>query len=276
MKVAILAGGYGTRLAEETEIRPKPMVEIGSMPILWHIMMHYHAFGFQDFIIALGYKGEYIKRWFQDYATFGGSVTVDVGAGQFFRHRSEAPNWRVDLVDTGLHSGTGGRIKRLADWTGAGPVMLTWGDGVSDVDLDALLKFHKSHGKLATMTAVRPPARYGHILFDGDQVTEFSEKPQTGEGWINGAFFVLERKVFDYIDNDEVMFEHEPMRRLAADGQLMAYRHDSFWQCMDTLREKHILNKLWESGEAPWKTWDRTGSVDGDQPDNVHTLKRGS
>lgn len=257
MKVAILAGGYGTRLAEETEIRPKPMVEIGGMPILWHIMMHYHGYGYEDFIVALGYKGEYIKRWFQDYSLFGGNVTVDVAAGQCYRHRGERPSWRVDLVETGLHSGTGGRIKALADWVGAGPFLLTWGDGVSDVDLDALLRFHRSHGKLATMTAVRPPARYGHILFDGDQVTEFSEKPQTGEGWINGAFFVLERKVLDYIDDPEMMFEHEPMRRLAADGQLMAYRHTGFWQCMDTLREKHILNKLWEGGEAPWKTWNR-------------------
>jgi glucose-1-phosphate cytidylyltransferase len=276
MKVAILAGGYGTRLAEETEIRPKPMVEIGSMPILWHIMMHYYAYGHQDFVIALGYKGEFIKRWFQDYSTFGGSVTVDVGTGQFFRHPCETPHWRVDLVDTGLHSGTGGRIRRLADWTGTGPFMLTWGDGVSDVDLDALLKFHKSHGKLATMTAVRPPARYGHIDFEGDQVKEFSEKPQTGEGWINGAFFVLERKVFDYIDNDEMMFEHEPMRRLAADGQLMAFRHHSFWQCMDTLREKHILNKLWDSGQAPWKTWDRPKGAGHHAGDNVHPLYRGA
>lgn len=276
MKVAILAGGYGTRLAEETEIRPKPMVEIGSMPILWHIMMHYYGYGHQDFVIALGYKGEFIKRWFQDYATFGGSVTIDVRSGQFFRHRSDTPNWRVDLVDTGLHAGTGGRIRKLADWAGQSAFMLTWGDGVSDVDLDKLLEFHRSHGKLATMTAVRPQARYGHISFDGDQVTEFSEKPQTGEGWINGAFFVLERGVFDYIDNDEMMFEHEPMRRLAADGQLMAYRHHSFWQCMDTLREKHILNKLWESGEAPWKTWDRKdGDASPGVGGNVHKLVRG-
>jgi len=260
MKVALLAGGYGTRLAEETEVRPKPMVEIGPMPILWHIMMHYYGYGFEDYVVALGYKGEYIKRWFQDYSTFGGSVTVDVSAGQFFRHRSKVPDWRVDLVDTGLSAGTGGRIRRLADWLGTGPFMLTWGDGVSDVDIDALLAFHKSHGKLATMTAVRPPARYGHIDFDGDRVVEFSEKPQTGEGWINGAFFVLERKVFDYIDNDEMMFEHDPMRRLAADGELMAFRHDGFWQCMDTLREKVILNRLWDGGDAPWKTWTRSAA----------------
>ncbi|MEX0644268.1 MAG: glucose-1-phosphate cytidylyltransferase [Parvularculaceae bacterium] len=260
MKVALLAGGFGTRLAEETEIRPKPMVEIGSMPILWHIMMHYYGYGYEDFVVALGYKGEFIKRWFQDYSTFGGDVTVDVASGNIFRHRSQTPSWRVDLVDTGMGAGTGGRIKRLADWLGRGTFLLTWGDGVSDVDLDALLKFHKSHGKIATMTAVRPPARYGHIEFDGDSVQEFSEKPQTGEGWINGAFFVLERKVFDYIDTDEMMFEHEPMRRLAADGELMAYRHDGFWQCMDTLREKYLLNKLWSSGEAPWKTWARPGA----------------
>ena len=276
MKVAILAGGYGTRLAEETEIRPKPMVEIGTMPILWHIMMHYYGYGHRDFVVALGYKGEYIKRWFQDYATFGGAVTVDLEAGKIVRHRSEVPDWRVDLVDTGLHSGTGGRIRRLKDWVDSDTFMLTWGDGVSDVDLERLLKFHKSHGRIATMTAVRPPARYGHISFDGDQVMEFSEKPQTGEGWINGAFFVLDRKVFDYIDNDEMMFEHEPMRRLAADGQLMAHRHDSFWQCMDTLREKQILNNLWDSGEAPWKTWDAKKSPDDESVTNVHPLKRGA
>ncbi|MCG8441993.1 MAG: glucose-1-phosphate cytidylyltransferase [Caulobacterales bacterium] len=255
MKVGILAGGYGTRLAEETEIRPKPMVEIGGMPILWHIMMIYQKYGHKDFAVALGYKGEYIKRWFRDYSNFGGSMTVHTGTGDFQRHNTDTPDWRVDLVETGLHTMTGGRIKRLAPWMGEGTFMLTWGDGVSDVDLDALLAFHRSHGKLATMTAVRPPARYGHIEFDGDRVVEFSEKPQTGEGWINGAFFVLEPGVMDYIEGDEVMFEHAPMRRLAADGQLIAYRHDSFWQCMDTLREKQILQNLWESGKAPWKTW---------------------
>ncbi|MGO9675397.1 MAG: glucose-1-phosphate cytidylyltransferase [Methylocella sp.] len=255
MKVAILAGGAGTRLAEETDVRPKPMVEIGGMPILWHIMMHYHNYGHREFAIALGYKGEYIKRWFSDYCALDGSLTLHVQTGGVKRHGSKAPAWSLDLVETGLQTLTGGRIKRLMSWMDEQPFMLTWGDGLSDVNLHKLLAFHKSHGKLATMTAVRPPARYGHIEFDGDRVLEFTEKPQTAEGWINGAFFVLEPGVADYIDGDDVMFEHSPMQRLAADGQLMAYRHESFWQCMDTLREKHILQKMWDSGQAPWKSW---------------------
>ncbi|NGP53674.1 glucose-1-phosphate cytidylyltransferase [Thioalkalivibrio sp. XN8] len=255
MKVAILAGGAGTRLAEETTIRPKPMVEIGGMPILWHIMRHYSHFGFNEFLVALGYKGEYIKRWFYDYATLGSSVSVRTGNGEIRRHESDRPDWQVDLVDTGMSTLTGGRVKRLQPWIGDSPFMLTWGDGVSDVDIGRLLEFHRSHGRLATVTAVRPPARYGYMEFAGEQVSKFSEKPQTAEGWINGAFFILEPGVFDYIDGDDVMFEHAPMERLAADGQLMAYKHDSFWQCMDTLREKHLLETLWNSGNAPWKTW---------------------
>ena len=255
MKVGILAGGFGSRLAEETEIRPKPMVEIGGMPILWHIMMIYSSYGYRDFAIGLGYKGEYIKRWFSDYSALGGSMSVNTGSGVVRRYRQDLPDWNVDLIDTGLHTMTGGRIKRLAQWMGNDTFAMTWGDGVADVDLDATLAFHRKHGKLATMTAVRPPARYGHIEFDGDQVVEFSEKPQTGEGWINGAFFILEPGVCDYIGGDDVMFEHEPLRRLAADGQLMAYRHNSFWQCMDTLREKQILQNMWEGGKAPWKIW---------------------
>jgi glucose-1-phosphate cytidylyltransferase len=255
MKVGILAGGFGTRLAEETDIRPKPMVEIGGMPILWHIMMHYHRYGHNEFAIALGYKGEYIKRWFSDYVALNGNMTVRIATGDVKRHSCSVPDWSVDLIDTGLHTLTGGRIKRLIDWMGDGSFMLTWGDGVSDVNLEKLFAFHRSHGKLATMTAVRPPARYGHICFEGDRVVEFTEKPQAAEGWINGAFFVLEKGVGEYIDSDNVMFEHEPMRRLAADGQLMAYRHESFWQCMDTLREKHLLQQLWDSERPPWKTW---------------------
>lgn len=255
MKVGILAGGFGTRLAEETEIRPKPMAEIGGMPILWHIMMHYHQYGHSDFVVALGYKGDYIKRWFKDYVALDGTMTVRVATGDVQRHSTSVPDWSVDLVETGLNTLTGGRIKRLQKWLGDGTFMLTWGDGVADVDLDQLLTFHRCHGKLATMTAVRPPARYGHIDFDGDRVVEFTEKSQAAEGWINGAFFVLEPGVHEYIDGDDVMFEHAPMQRLAADGQLMAFRHGSFWQCMDTLREKHLLQKLWDSGKAPWKTW---------------------
>lgn len=256
MKIGILAGGYGTRLAEETEVRPKPMVEIGGRPILWHIMMHYHRYGYSDFAIALGYKGEHIKRWFKDFSTLEGSMTINTRTGARLNHEAAAPEWNVHLVETGLETLTGGRIKRLAPWLGNETFMLTWGDGVSDVDLDALLKFHRSHGKLATMTAVRPAARYGHLEFDGDRIVRFTEKPQTSEGWINGAFFVLEPAVFEYIDGDDVMWEHAPLERLASDGQLMAYKHDSFWQCMDTIREKHLLEKLWQSGNPPWRTWE--------------------
>jgi glucose-1-phosphate cytidylyltransferase len=273
MKVGILAGGLGTRLAEETEIRPKPMVEIGAKPILWHIMMHYYAYGHREFAVALGYKGEYIKRWFSDYVAFDGSLTVNAASGSVKRHSNSLPDWSVDLVETGLNTLTGGRIKRLIDWMGDETFMLTWGDGVSDVNLDKLIAFHKSHGKLATMTAVRPPARYGHIEFDGHRVVDFTEKPQASEGWINGAFFVLEPGIKDYIDGDDVMFEHAPMQRLAADGQLMAYRHESFWQCMDTIREKHLLQKLWDSGQAPWKTWELNDESSGYRPPRLHRFR---
>lgn len=255
MKVAILAGGYGTRLAEETEVRPKPMVEIGGLPIIWHIMMHYYNYGYEDFAIALGYKGDYIKRWFTDFSTLRGSMTINTKSGVLSNHGSTLPEWNIDLVETGAKTLTGGRIKRLEPWIGNDTFMLTWGDGVSDVNLDELLKFHKSHGKLATMTAVRPAARYGALEFIGDQIARFTEKPQMSEGWINGAFFVLEPKIFEYIDGDDVMWEHSPLEKLAADGELMAFKHDSFWQCMDTIREKHLLETLWQSGNAPWKTW---------------------
>lgn len=257
MKVAILAGGYGTRLAEETEIKPKPMVEIGGKPILWHIMMHYSYYGFKEFIIALGYKGEYIKRYMVEYCALNSDLSIDFSTGGIKKHNNHwAEDWKVDLIDTGLNTLTGGRIKRLAPYLNNETFMLTWGDGVSDVNLRDLLSFHKRHGKLATMTAVRPPARYGHIVFNGkDQVAEFTEKPQTAEGWINGAFFVLEPGIFDYIEGDDTQWEKEPLEALAKDGQLIAYKHTSFWQCMDTLREKYILQKLWDSGKAPWKIW---------------------
>ena len=255
MKIAILAGGSGTRLAEETVVRPKPMVEIGGKPILWHVMKHYAHYGYNDFSIALGYKGEYIKRWMRDFSSLQGSMTVKTGTGDVILHNGNDTDWSVDLVDTGQGTNTGGRIKRLAPWVGEETFMLTWGDGVSDVDLDALLAFHRSHGKLATLTAVRPPARFGHLEFNGDQVIEFAEKPQTAEGWINGAFFVLEPGVLDYIDGDDTQWEKEPLERLAADGQLMAYRHDSFWQCMDTIRDKILFEKLWQEGNPPWKIW---------------------
>jgi glucose-1-phosphate cytidylyltransferase len=256
MKVAILAGGLGSRIQEETEVKPKPMVEIGGRPILWHIMKIYAHQGFRDFVVALGYKGDYVKRYMVDYAALEGDLTIGLREGRVEAHGTgERDDWNVALVDTGQTTNKGGRIKRLAPYLGDGTFMLTWGDGVADIDLRKLLEFHRAHGKLATLTAVRPPARFGHIELEGDVVSEFSEKPQAREGWINGAFFVLEREVLDYIDGDDTEWEKEPLERLAADGQLMAYRHDGYWQCMDTLRERKLLEQLWDTGEAPWKVW---------------------
>lgn len=257
MKVAILAGGVGSRLSEETVIKPKPMVEIGGKPILWHIMKIYAHQGLNEFVVALGYKSEHIKKYFVDYCNLNGSLSVDLKNGDVTNlDRETNLNWKVDLIDTGISTNTGGRIKRLAPYMGDETFMLTWGDGVSDIDLGALLDFHRSHGKLATVTAVRPIARFGHIELDNNRVVEFSEKPQTREGWINGAFFVLEPGIFDYIEGDDTAWDYEPMMNLARDGQLMAYQHTSFWQCMDTLREKKLLEDLWASGKAPWKIWD--------------------
>lgn len=255
MKVGILAGGVGSRLAEETEIRPKPMVEIGGRPILWHIMKYYEAFDFNEFVVALGYKGEYIKKYMVDYCHLYNDVTVHQGQGRVEVHEGPRDDWTAQLIDTGQATNTGGRIKRLQPYLGDETFMLTWGDGVSDVDLRKLLEFHKSHGKLATLTAVRPTARFGRLELDGNQIAEFSEKPQTGEGWINGAFFVLEPGIFDYIAGDETQWEKEPLEELAKDGQLMAYLHEGFWQCMDTLREKQLLQSMWDGGDAPWKVW---------------------
>ena len=256
MKTIILAGGMGTRLAEETSVRPKPMVEIGGKPILWHLMNIYGAQGFHEFIVALGYKGEAIKEYFLNFHSVNADLTVDLASGQRATQASAPVPWRVHLVDTGLKTQTGGRVKRLADWLGAdGTFFLTYGDGLGDVDLRALLAFHEKHGKLATVTAVRPPARFGGLAMDGDQVTRFAEKPQTGEGWINGGFFVLDRRVLDYIAGDDKLLEVGPLERLALEGQLHAFRHEGFWQPMDTLREKQMLETLWESGKAPWKVW---------------------
>jgi glucose-1-phosphate cytidylyltransferase len=256
MKVAILAGGAGTRLAEETDIKPKPMVEIGGRPIMWHIFRHYAYYGFNEFVVALGYKGEYVKKYMSDYCALEHNMTVDFSSSTISRHKNYQLDWKVDLIDTGHGTLTGGRILRLKPYVGSGTFMLTWGDGVSDVNLTELLAFHRRHGKLATMTAVRPPARFGHLEFDGDQVIKFSEKPQTAEGWINGAYFVLEPGIFDYIDGDQTQWELEPLQRLSAEGQLMAYRHNSFWQCMDTLRDKLLLQGLWDSGKPPWRIWE--------------------
>jgi glucose-1-phosphate cytidylyltransferase len=256
MKVIILAGGRGSRLAEETDVRPKPMVEIGGRPILWHIMKLYGHYGYDDFGIALGYMGDYIKKWMVDQAGLAHDLTVSLGTGAVRRHDGDSPeDWTVDLIDTGLNTNTGGRIKRMKPYINNETFMLTWGDGVSDIDLDDLLAFHRSHGKLVTMTAVRPRARFGHLVMDGDAITEFNEKPEAGEGWINGAFFVVEPGALDYIDGDSSHWESEPLENISKDGQLMAYRHTSFWQCMDTIREKELLQELWDSGNAPWKVW---------------------
>jgi glucose-1-phosphate cytidylyltransferase len=257
MKVAILAGGMGTRLAEETEQRPKPMVEIGGKPILWHIMRYYSSYGMNEFIIALGYKKEAIIRFFLDLHYYSSDLTISTGDGSITVHDGRRePDWTVHLIDTGLQTDTGGRIRRLAPYIGSSTFMLTWCDGLSDVNLEGLLAFHRSHGRLATVTTVRPPGRFGYIALDGDNVSRFREKPADGEGWINGAFFVLEPGVFEYIDGDATSWERESMEQLAADKELAAYRHSSFWQCMDTLREKRLLDELWTQGKAPWKRWE--------------------
>ncbi len=253
MRAVILAGGLGTRLAEETEVRPKPMVEVGGRPILWHIMSHYASHWVTEFVVALGYKSEAIKRFFVDYTQVIGSLSVNLGRGEVTQHEPSGVDWTVHLIDTGLNTNTGGRVKRVAPWLTDGTFMLTYGDGVSDVDVQALLRFHRAAGRLATVTAVRPPARFGGLEFDGDLVRSFTEKPQTGEGWINGGFFVLEPKVLDYIGGDGDSFENDVLPRLVADGQLAAYRHDKFWQCMDTLRDKRQLEALWQEGRAPWR-----------------------
>lgn len=255
MKVVILAGGLGTRLTEETELKPKPMVEIGGRPILWHIMKHYAHHGCKEFFIALGYRGETVKRFFLDYSSLSGSMTVDLSQGLVNNHENDCEDWLVHLKDTGNETNTGGRVKRLAPWLSDGPFMLTYGDGVSNIDLTKLLAFHRAHGRLATVTAVRPPARFGGLIFSGDLVTEFTEKPQIGEGWINGGFMVFEPAVLDYLKDDDSSLEADALEKLAADKQLVAFRHEAFWQCMDTMREVRLLENLWRSHSAPWKTW---------------------
>ncbi len=253
LKTAILCGGFGTRLAEETTVKPKPMVEIGGKPILWHIMNIYSKFGFNDFFLALGYKGEEIKKYFLDLYRLNSDFTIDLSNDRIESHGDRRLRWKVHLVDTGYETQTGGRIKRLLSWVGGERFMLTYGDGVADIDIRRLIAFHKRHRKLATVTAVRPLARFGKIVFKGDQVSSFTEKPQMGEGWINGGFFVLEPGIFDYIDDDETIWERAPLERLVEDGQLMAYKHEGFWQPMDTLRDKRLLDELWNTGNAPWK-----------------------
>src|SRR5262245_34743305 len=236
MKVVILAGGLGSRLQEETTVKPKPMVEIGGRPILWHIMKHYAHHGFHEFVVALGYKGEVIKRHFLDSYALDGSITIDTATGKVDAHYKQRETWLVHLIDTGVDTNTGGRVKRLQRWLDGGPFMVTYGDGVSNVDLKALARFHQSKKCVATVTAVRPPARFGGLQFDGDLVSRFSEKPQAGEGWINGGFMVCEPKIFDYLKHDGASLEIDGLEPLAEAGQLAAYKHDNFWQCMDTLR----------------------------------------
>ncbi len=256
MKVVILAGGFGTRIAEESDLRPKPMVEIGGMPILWHIMKMYASHGLTDFVICLGYKGYMIKEYFANYVLHRSDVTVDLAKNEITYHSSEAEDWRVTLVDTGANSMTGGRVKRVAPYLDKDqPFCMTYGDGLSDVNISELIDFHKTQGREATVTVVRPSGRFGATKLNGDQVSEFVEKP-AGEGdFINGGFFVLEPGVLDRIDGDSTIWEREPLEGLTKDGQLSAFQHDGFWQPMDTLREKRMLDDLWSSGSAPWKTW---------------------
>jgi glucose-1-phosphate cytidylyltransferase len=256
MKVVILAGGLGTRLSEETNSKPKPMVEIGDRPILWHIMKLYADQGWNEFVTALGYRGDVVKRYFLEQHQLAADLTIALATGQVTGHHGEGEDWLVHLVDTGLHTSTGGRLKRLASWLGRETFMMTYGDGLADIDLDALLRFHRSHGKLATVTAVRPPARFGALVLDGDRVGVFSEKPQADEGWINGGFFVLEPRVLEYIDGDETTWEREPIEQLVDDDQLHAYRHEGFWQGVDTLRDVRLLEALWAAGNPPWRRSD--------------------
>lgn len=253
MKTILLAGGLGTRLAEETGVRPKPMVEIGGKPVLWHIMNIYASYGYDDFIVACGYKGEMIKEYFANFFIHNSDFVVDQSTGERKTIGNNRITWKTAVVDTGPESMTGGRILRLKEWVGDEAFMVTYGDGLGNVDINALVAFHRQHGKLATVTAVHPPSRFGAMALDGEQVREFSEKPQ--EGWINGGFFVFEPQVFNYLSDDSTILEKAPLEALAREGQLMAYQHTGFWQPMDTLREKQILEKLWASEAPPWKTW---------------------
>ncbi len=255
MKTVILAGGFGTRIAEESVLKPKPLVEIGTRPVLWHIMSIYASHGFREFVVALGYKGEMIKHYFLNFYPLSNDLTVDLKGGQVKVHDGAREDWRIHLKDTGLNTLTGGRLLRLKSMLQDGTFMMTYGDGVADVDIPAALAFHRKMGKIATVTAVRPPARFGGLQFDGDLVSDFIEKPQAGEGWINGGFFILEPEVLNYIGSDQTSFEREPLERLAKDGQLAVYRHPGFWQCMDTVRDVSYLNELWSKGNPPWKVW---------------------
>jgi glucose-1-phosphate cytidylyltransferase len=259
MKVVILAGGLGTRLSEETDIRPKPMVEIGGKPILWHIMKTYSSFGFNDFVVCLGYKGFFIKEYFANYFLHQTDVTIDLANNAMEFHKSSSENWKISLIDTGKDSMTGGRIKRIQPFIGNEPFMLTYGDGVSDVDISKLVSFHQNHGKLLTVTSIQPTGRFGALEFDesSQKVSSFYEKPKGDGIWINGGYFVCQPEVFDYIKKgDSTIWEQEPLQNIASDGQLMGYKHEGFWSPMDTLKDKQDLNELWNSNKAKWKIWD--------------------
>ena len=259
MKVVLLAGGFGTRISEESHLRPKPMIEIGGMPILWHVMKYYSSFGFNEFVICAGYKQSVIKEWFADYYINHSDVTFDFTKNNKEKitvHNTETEPWRVTIVDTGLGTMTGGRIKRIGQYVGDEPFFLTYGDGVANVDIAKELEFHKSHGKLATMTAVHPDSRFGVLEIEKNQVQAFREKSEADAGWINGGFMILDPKVLDYIEGDSTVFEKEPLETLVKEGELMAFRHRGFWQCMDTMRDKEKLEGLWASRKAPWKRWE--------------------
>ncbi len=261
MKTVILAGGFGTRISEETDFRPKPMIEIGGKPILWHIMKHYSCYGISDFIICLGYKGYYIKEYFANYFLHMSDVTFDMRKNKMEVHSNHCEPWRVTLVDTGLKTMTGGRLKAVAKYLDGESFCFTYGDGVSDVNIRELVKRHKQEKVLATMTAIQPPARFGVLDIDGSRIRCFEEKPKGEAGWINGGFFVLEPKALEYIRDDETIWEREPLEQLAAEGQLHAFKHLGFWQAMDTLRDKKKLEELWARGRAPWKLWDKQSSI---------------
>jgi glucose-1-phosphate cytidylyltransferase len=256
MKTVILAGGFGTRISEESHLMPKPMIEIGGKPILWHIMNIYGCQGMDEFIVAAGYKSEYIKNYFLNFYALNNDIFINLSNGKTVVHDGKQPDWKVYIVDTGLNTQTGGRIKRLEQWLGEDQTfMLTYGDGLCDVSIRDLLDFHRSHGKLATVTTVLPPGRFGRLVLEETRVSMFKEKPEAEQGWINGGFFVLERKVLDYIQGDETIWEREPLEMLSRDGQLMGYQHRGFWSCMDTLKEKNMLEEFWQNGKAPWKIW---------------------
>ncbi len=254
MKVVILAGGYGTRLSEETEILPKPMIEIGGRPLLWHLMKSFSEQGFNEFVVALGYKGDVIKRYFMHYADTVSDLKVDLGSGRTERRGKVKEDWKIELVDTGQDTMTGGRLKRLRDHVD-GTFIFTYGDGLSTVDAHKLTEFHRAHGKLATVTAVQPPSKFGMLQLNGNSVTKFAEKPEDSKSFINGGFFVVEPEAIDRIEDDTIPWEREPCESLAADGQLEAYVHDGYWQCVDTLHELRLLRNAWNDGKAPWKTW---------------------